>query len=123
MEAQKGFHGFDLDDHHIVDQQIEPIAAIKPQSFVFDGQRNLPTNAQSPQMKLLHKTGFISGLKQAWAQRSMNLQPGIDDHFGHRICFRRWLLASLACLAVHFTYASRIEDQEQDENITRVSST
>jgi hypothetical protein len=47
----------------------------------------------------------------------VDLQPGVDDRSGDCVCIRRGLLAFLACLAVHFTYDTPIEEREQDENI------
>jgi len=59
MNSLQFLHGLQFDNHFVLNQQINPIAAIQMHSTIFDGQSFLSFDFQTSLSQLVHKTRFM----------------------------------------------------------------
>ncbi len=59
MDSKDTLNAFQLEDHNILDNQVEAITTVKGHTFVNDRNRNLSLKPQSTQMQLVAETFLI----------------------------------------------------------------
>lgn len=62
MDGKDVFNALNLQDHFILDGQVESVPAIELDAFVLDGQGALSLKRNALQVKLMTKAFFIGGL-------------------------------------------------------------
>ncbi|HEX8850479.1 MAG TPA: hypothetical protein VF761_13190 [Gemmatimonadaceae bacterium] len=77
--------GFDLDDHGIVDDQVDPIAGVEIDSLVVQGEIDLSTDFEASQLELAREASLIHGFKQPGPHEPMDLDGSSDDLSGARV--------------------------------------
>ena len=91
-------HRLDFNNNPPGDEKVNPVATVKPRSFVVDGERTLPLEGYRANGQLPAKTLLVSRLEQAGAKGSMNLDRCSDDLLRTLVQFH--LICSLCALCV-----------------------
>jgi hypothetical protein len=79
MDRQKLFYGLQLDDDSLLDEQVDPVAAIEGNRFVLNGKIDLSTKRYASQGELVAHALFVSRLEQPWAEGPMHLDRRSDN--------------------------------------------
>src|ERR1035437_2491184 len=96
---QNILNGLELEDDLIVDDQVEPVTAVKLDSFVCDRYLDLLPKWDFPEFQFMTQASLISGLQQPRSQRPVNLHCRRNDFS----C--KWLLS--ICGHISFACQSR----------------
>jgi hypothetical protein len=64
---------FELDDYLLLDEEIESVTAIDPDTFVDDGQSDLALKREASLSQFIDPTRFVGGFEKTWAQRAVHL--------------------------------------------------
>jgi hypothetical protein len=80
MDGQEPVDSLHLDEEHMVDHQVESIAAIEKDPLVAQRDRSLALDQQPAQLKLMSQAPFVGGLEQPWTQVSVHFDARADDN-------------------------------------------
>jgi hypothetical protein len=79
VHCREFLHGLDLDDHAVIDQQINPECVREQQAFVFEAEDFLSLDFESSLHEHASQYEFVNRFQQSRPKRSMNLNRRIDD--------------------------------------------
>jgi len=79
---QEPIDGFELNENAMVDDNVEPIAAIDTKALVLYRQRALSFEGQSTQRKLGAETRLVGRLQKPRSQAAMHFDQRTDDWLG-----------------------------------------
>ncbi len=85
MDWQNSLDCFQLQNNFLIDNQIDPVAAIELETFVQDWELNLAFEGHPAQMQFVAQALFISGLWQPRAQVPVHLNGCSDNGTGSRV--------------------------------------
>lgn len=72
--------GFKLNNHFVLNKNINPVTAIESDSFIINRQSLLKFERHSATMQFMSKALFISRLKQSWTKLTVN-GDGAGNYF------------------------------------------
>src|SRR5512139_1926705 len=75
MQSLDSLH---LNDHRVVDQQVDTIACIQSNSGVEDRKLLLTLNIKSMHYKFVHQTNLIGPFEHTWTECLVNLDRKLD---------------------------------------------
>jgi hypothetical protein len=73
VDRSDGIHALDLHDDGVVDNQVDPIVDIDPDTLVGDGNGALDDEPKTSLGHLVLEAGRVDRFEQAWTKRSVNL--------------------------------------------------
>jgi hypothetical protein len=85
MNRQKFLHGFQFQNDFILHEEIDLVATVQLQTFVFDRQDNLPLKAQSTKAELVAKALLVSRFQKAGAEVTMDLNRRAENRVRPRV--------------------------------------
>ncbi len=68
-----------FDDDTIVDQQVQPQTGLETKIVIGHWNRELPLSRKGPTFQLVYKARLITGFKQSWPKRRVNLESSVDN--------------------------------------------
>jgi hypothetical protein len=84
VNRSEAFNRFDLDDHLIVDKQVNPVAGVQPNVFVLDRQSELTHDVRPSPFEFVCETNLVRGLQQSRPEFRMYFERSGQDAFGQR---------------------------------------
>ena len=79
MDGEEPVNGFQLQQGPVLDDEIDPVAAIDVDPLVVYGKRHLASEAQTTPRQIFAQARLVRGLKQTWPESAMHLDPCTDD--------------------------------------------
>ncbi len=79
MRRCQSLNRFDLNNHGVVDQEVQSISGFQPDILKHDRQGKLLDDGAPAKLKLPAQTHLVDRLQQTGSQGSMNLQGRIND--------------------------------------------
>jgi len=92
MDWQQPFHGFQLDDHLAIDDNVGSIRRLYGDTFKFNGNGDFATHCEAIALHSTQEAGAISRLEQSGSQRLVNLQRAAQDSLGQMCANERLCL-------------------------------
>src|SRR5262245_3917427 len=77
----KFFDGFELDDHEIIDTEVDPKSAFDQHATLSDRKSKLPFNLITAVLQLEFQTGLVRRFEQSRPQVAMYGNCGTDNRF------------------------------------------
>ena len=79
MNWQKLISGFNLDEHLIVDEQVDAKSGFKPDFAILNGQHHLSRYGQISGLELICQALFVNRLEKSRSERDVHGVSRIDD--------------------------------------------
>ncbi len=79
MNGKNVLHGFDLDDRHFFDKEIDTVTELNRHSVVSDGKSLFDLEADAECVLFVRHTNPIRPLQQSWPQFGTNLIDSAED--------------------------------------------
>src|SRR5262245_57020251 len=82
MNWQHNFHRFQLDDHAIIHDKVQPVTTIENEVFVPDGHDGLADHREPSNRQLVDHAWSIGALQKPWPNTPMDLDRALDNQGG-----------------------------------------
>ncbi len=79
MDRQQALDGLELDEHAILDDDIESVATVDEDPLVRDRERSLAIEQKPPQLKLAAQARLVRRFEQARTEIPVHLDERTDD--------------------------------------------
>lgn len=83
MDREDPLDGLDLNDHHILDLKIDPIAAVEQDPLLDQRHRLLSHEGQPAKPEFVGQARLVAGLQLPWPDLAVNLNGCSQDRSGH----------------------------------------
>src|SRR6476660_288216 len=79
MNGKDRLHGFDLDDHGVIDKHVHSIAQFNGDSFVHNGKDFLALHLRSHSAEFIAETLPVRLFEKPWPQSRVNSVSGTEN--------------------------------------------
>lgn len=79
VHREDAIDGFVFNDDSVLNQHIDSISGIDLDFLLADRENHFTRDLESSFSELIRKAFLVSGLQEAWPERPMHLDRGIND--------------------------------------------